>query len=254
MRRLALTSWSLHQDLSSGALKLTDLPQRMHEAGYDTLELCHFHLPDTEPGTLATMRAALNAANVELYSVLIDAGDMSAADSNKRATDRAFVEGWIDAAAALGAQGVRVIGGDAPPNDSQALARSAEELRDLAAYAAQRGVQVRTENFRPLLSTAANCLTLLDTVGDGVGLCADIGNFPKQNRVAEFSAVAAHANVIHVKSDYDPQGHIQPYDVQACLASAVAAEFDGPYTLVYDRGGDSWAKLAELAEVVQPYL
>jgi sugar phosphate isomerase/epimerase len=254
MRRLALTSWSLHHELSSGALKLIDLPQRMREVGYTTLELCHFHLPDTEPATLAAMRAAISAANVELYSVLIDAGDLSAADSASRATDRSFVERWIDAAAALGAQGVRIVGGDAAPNDTEALARSAAELRDLVAYATQRGVYVRTENFRPLLSTAANCLALLDAVGSGIGLCADVGNFPKQDRVAEFSAVAAHASVIHVKSEYAADGQILPQDVQACLASAVAAGFDGPYTLVYDRGGDSWAKLAELAEVVQPYV
>jgi hypothetical protein len=97
-------------------------------------------------------------------------------------------------------------------------------------------------------------LTLLDAVGSGIGLCADVGNFPKQDRVAEFSAVAAHASVIHVKSEYAADGQILPQDVQACLASAIAAGFDGPYTLVYDRGGDSWAKLAELAEVVQPYV
>lgn len=254
MRRLALTSWSLHHDLTSGALKLTDLPQRMREAGYTTLELCHFHLPDDQPETLATMRAALTAANVELYSVLIDAGDISAADPEKRAADRAFVERWIDAAAALGAQGVRVIAGDSAPNDAQALARAADTLRELAVYAEQRGVHVRTENFRPLLLTAANCLTLLDSSGGLIGLCADIGNFPKQERVAAFSAVAPRADVIHVKSEYDDNGQILPTDVQACLSAAVSAGFNGPYTLVYDRGGDSWAGLAELARVVGPYL
>ena len=254
MRRLALTSWSLHYDLSSGALKLTDLPQRMHAAGYETLELCHFHLPDAEPGTLAALHAALTAANVQLFSVLIDTGDISNADPVRRAADHKLVEGWIDAAAALGAQGVRIIAGDAASDDSAALARAAEELRALALYAEQRGVQVRTENFRPLLTTAVNCLALLDTVGGAVGLCADIGNFAKQHRVAEFSAVVPHANVVHVKSEYDTNGQIQPQDVQACLAVAVASGFDGPYTLVYDRGGDSWAGLAELAGVVQPYL
>lgn len=254
MRRLALTSWSLHHDLTSGALKLTDLPQRMREAGYETLELCHFHLPNADRDTLATMHAAITAANVELYSVLIDAGDISSADPEKQAADRAFVEGWIDAAAELGAQGVRVIAGDSAPNDTQALVRAAETLAELAAYAEQRGVHVRTENFRPLLMTAENCLTLLNTSGDSVGLCADIGNFPKQDRVASFTAVAPHADVIHVKSEYAPNGQIQPTDVQACLAAAVAAGFDGPYTLVYDRGGDSWAGLAELAQLVGPYL
>jgi sugar phosphate isomerase/epimerase len=254
MRRLSVTSWSLHQDLSSGALALIDLPARLQAAGYTTLELCHFHLPDTEPATLAGMRAAIEAAGVELYTLLIDAGDISAADAERRTADIAFVERWIDAAAALGAQGVRVVGGDAAPDDAEALARSAAALRQIVAYAEARGVRVRTENFRSLLLTAANCNGLLDRLDGTIGLTADIGNFPKAQRVAEFTAVAPRAEVVHVKSDYDPAGSIQASDVVACLSAVRAVGFDGPYTLVYDRGGDSWAGLAELATVVQPYL
>jgi sugar phosphate isomerase/epimerase len=254
MRRLSLTSWSLHHDLSSGALALTDLPARMREAGIATLELCHFHLPDTSAETLAGMRAAVEGAGVELLSVLIDTGDISAADPERRASDLGLVEQWIDHAAALGAQGVRVIAGDSPPDDTQALERAVAGLRHAAAYAGKYGLRVRTENFRPLLATAANCNTLLDALDGQVGLCADIGNFPAERRLAEFTAVAGRAEVVHVKGDYDAGGRLQAEPLRACLAASARDGFDGAYTLVYDRGGDSWAGLATLADTVRPYL
>jgi sugar phosphate isomerase/epimerase len=254
MRRLAVTSWSLHQDLSSGALKLTDLPARAHAAGITTLELCHFHLPDTKPETLAAMRAAIAAADVELYSVLIDAGDISSADEARRSADIALIKHWIDAAQALGAQGVRVVAGEAAPTDTAALARAATALQEITSYAAARAVAVRTENFRPLLSTATACHALLDAVGPRLGLTADIGNFPHAQRETEFAAVVGRAEVIHVKAEYDANGTIQPAQLHTCLQASAASGFNGPYTLVYDRGGDSWAGLAELGGIVEGYL
>lgn len=254
MSRLSLTSWSMHHDLTSGALALTDLPAVMKAHGIGTLELCHFHLPDTEPATIAALRGAIEAAGVELLSILIDAGDISHADPQRRSADRAFVEHWIDVAAALGAQSVRVVAGESPSGDQAALERAAAELRLICAYAADRNVRVRTENFRSLLLTSKSCNALLDMLDGQIGLCADIGNFPGGQRISEFAAVAGRAEVVHVKAEYDPQGAIQSNQLQECLSAGRRAGFNGAYTLVYDRGGDSWAGLATLATIVQPYL
>ena len=52
----------------------------MRDAGIGTLEICHFHFPDTDATTLRELRAALDVAGVELFSILIDMGDISNAD------------------------------------------------------------------------------------------------------------------------------------------------------------------------------
>jgi sugar phosphate isomerase/epimerase len=264
MRRLSLTSWSVHPLLqpahpasggnaTTAALRLTDLPARMRDAGIGTLEICHFHLPSTDEAYLAELRAAIESAGVELFSILIDAGDISQADQAGRAADMQMIKGWIDVAATLGASAVRVIAGDAPPDDAAALERSIEGLRELAGYAQARGLRVLTENFRPLASTAANCNRIVDALGGAVGLCADVGNFPSGSRVAEFGAVVARAESIHAKASYDAAGALDAGQLRQCLDASKAAGFTGPYTLVFDRPEERWSGITALKQVVTPY-
>lgn len=263
MRRLALTSWSLHRRLqgdtqaaggsNGAALRLVDVPGRLAEAGIGTLEICHFHLPTTDAAYLAELRDAIRDAGVELFSILIDTGNIAQADEAGRRADLRMIEGWIDVAAELGAHAVRVIGGDAEPTDLDALERSIEGLRQLSGYAQERGIRVLTENFRLLTSTPENCNRILDALGGTVGLCADIGNFPADTRVPDFQEVVRRAESIHVKASYDVAGMIDPTQVRECLDASVAAGFTGPYTLVYDRPGDDWAGITELQRIAAPY-
>lgn len=264
MRRLSLTSWSVHPLLqpanptSNGntkdaALKLIDLPAQMRDAGIGTLEICHFHLPSTDENYLAELRAAVERAGVELFSILIDTGDISQADETKRTADLRMIEGWIDIAALLGARVVRVIAGDAPADDPDALERSIAGLRELAHYAQARGVRVLTENFRALASTAANCNQILDELGGAVGLCADIGNFAAVSRVDEFTAVAQRAESVHAKASYNSDGSIDAVQLRQCLDASEAAGFSGPYTLVFDRPEERWPGISVLKQIVAPY-
>lgn len=264
MRRLSLTSWSVHPLLQAAnpasngssadaALRLTELPARMREAGIGTLEICHFHIPSTDPGYLSELRTAIDEAGIELFSILIDTGDISQADATKQAADMRTIEHWIDVAAQLGAKVVRVIAGDAAPDDPDALDRSIASLRELACYAQARGVRVLTENFRSLASTSANCNRILDELGGTVGLCADIGNFPAASRVEEFSAVAPRAESVHAKAAYNTDGTIDPRQMRQCLDASTAAGFSGPYTLVFDRPEERWSGITVLKQIVTPY-
>jgi len=235
------------------ALTLLEVPDRMRVAGIGTLEICHFHILDTSPAYLASLRSAIATAGVELFSILIDTGDIAAADDAQREADMRTIEGWIDVASALGAHAVRVIAGAAPSTDEEALKRSIAGLRHLGAYGRERNVRVLTENFRPLASTSVNCTRILDELDGVVGLCADLGNFPTEVRVEEFSAVVDRAESVHAKAAYDASGTIEPEQLQQCLAQSVAAGFDGPYTLVYDRPGDEWTGISRVKQVVEPF-
>lgn len=248
MQRISLTSWSVHPYLTDGTLPLTELPARAKAAGIATLEICHFHMTDHSPAGIAALRQAAAHAGVEIFSILIDAYDISQADDALREHDINHVAHWIDRAAALGASHVRVIAGEAPADDAAALRRSITALTRLAAHGSARGVTVISENFKALAATPANWLAIHSALGHGG--CADIGNFPAATRVSDFAQVIHNAASVHVKASYDDQGAIQPEQVQQCLAAAKAAGFAGPTTLVYDRPGDRWHGIAVLHDIV----
>lgn len=132
-----------------GSLALLDLPEVMRERGYTDLDLCHFHLPRTDGDYLDALRAQLDAAGVRPLTLLVDEGDISAADVGARERDLSHILAWIAVAARLGARYVRVAAGEAAdgPEDA-AIRRSADGLAGLARYARAQSVPVRvvTEN------------------------------------------------------------------------------------------------------------
>lgn len=56
--RIAVSSWSLDRTLGSprdgvpttAGVPLLELPAALRAHGYDTVQLCHFHLPRTDTG------------------------------------------------------------------------------------------------------------------------------------------------------------------------------------------------------------
>src|SRR3712207_5645598 len=94
--RLSVSTWSLHRALGRpsfygpetgqaipvethgrGALSLLELPAHIAAFGIHTLEICHFHLPSRDHTYLSELRSALDDAGVELFSLLVDDGDLT---------------------------------------------------------------------------------------------------------------------------------------------------------------------------------
>ena len=281
MTRISTSSWSLHRSLgkpqmrtpdgppadgaAAGAtLSLLELPGHLAGAGIGTLEICHFHFPSTDAGYLAELRAAAKTAGVELFSILIDAGDITHSDPAQREAELAWIRGWLDVAAAIGASHSRVIAGYAPVErdggdlrDHPQIRRSAANLRALAAYGHARGARVITENFRATAERADQLLAILDLCAGEVGLCADFGNFKGAQKYAELAAIAPQADSAHAKAIYDGEGHPDRAELTRCLDVMAAAGFDGPISLIFDtpfhRGEDEWDNLAVLRKIVLPY-
>lgn len=267
--RLSVSTWSLHRTLGRpafygpedsqipvgshgrGALSLVELPAQLASFGITTLEICHFHLPSREPAYLAELRAALGAAGVQPFALLVDAGDITGPDASR---DTAWIRGWIDVAAAIGAERMRVIAGKEEPTD-ETLARSAATLRALAAQAAAAGVRLTTENWFPLLSRPDAVLSLLDELDGQVGLCLDFGNWGGDGKYERLSLIAPRAESCHAKAHFTGPAAMDRADFVRCLDLTRAAGFSGPYTLIYDGpSDDEWAGLTLEREVAQPYL
>src|SRR5690606_13636844 len=126
--RLSVSTWSLHRLLGPvywdspanpnrlaeepygpGCIPLLQGPRKITKLEIRTLEICHLHLPSRDTAYLNDRRAALDEAGVELFSLLIDDGDITHPEHQTR--DLNWICGWLDTAAALGARCARVIAG-----------------------------------------------------------------------------------------------------------------------------------------------
>ena len=268
--RLSVSTWSLHRQLgrpgftgpahdmqiptethNKGPISLLELPARIAEFGINTVEICHFHLPTVEKSYLTELRAALQDADVELFSLLIDDGDITHPSDSER--DIAWIEKWIDIAGELGAKCARVIGGKAAPSEGT-LAQSQHALSRLTERADTADIRLMTENWFSIFSTPENVNTLLSNLDGKVGLCLDFGNWRGDTKYADLAAIAPSAESCHTKAHFAAPREIDTEDYIQCLELTQKAGFAGPHTLIYDGPGDEWEGLAIEREVVNPYL
>jgi sugar phosphate isomerase/epimerase len=237
-----------------GSRSLLDLPTDVAAHRIHRLEICYFHFPRTDHAYLTMLRERLAEAGVIPQTLLIDTGDISAADDQVREHDLACIRGWIDVASALGAQQARVIAGYGQPDDTAAVRRSIAGLTALAQYGAERAVRIITENWLSLSMRPDTLLTILEGAGDGVGLCADFGNYGGPTKYDDLRKILPKAVSIHAKADFSATNTLNTEDFRYCLDLAREAGFSGPYVLIFDDAGDEWTHLDQLAEVVRPYL
>ena len=236
----------------AGEISLLELPTRVAEFGINTLELCHFHIPSLDRGYLNELRGALDAAHVDLFSVLIDHGDITHPEYADR--DLVWIGEWIETAGVLGASCARAIAGKAAPS-SETLEMSRNGLQKLAERADVNGVRLMTENWFSILSTPENVLTLLDRLEGKVGFCLDFGNWTGDTKYADLEAIASRADSCHTKAHFLAPGEMDKDDYIRCLDLTQDAGFSGPHTLIYDGpGDDEWEGLTIEREVVQSYL
>ena len=238
----ATSSWSVDGLLTSG-FPLLDLPAAAQDNKIGVLELCHFHLPTTEPGYLDALRANLSASGTKLFSLLIDTGDVTASDPDTLRESLETIRHYIRIAARLGAERVRVSAGLQPPTP-ETLAQSALQLGELLTYAAAHGVNLSTENWQRTAHEPEDVRTILRAAPAGLGLCVDTGNAEKtQDKYRTLAQLLPHATSVHFKAR-TTGGTIDGDDVRRCLELLNAASFDGPVSLIYDGKRDEWAGVA----------
>ena len=266
--RVSVSSWALHSLLGTVApgragepsarlmdegkptLDLIRVPALLKERGFGTMELCHFHIPDRSACFLAEMRGALELAGVELWSFLIDDGDVTHPETGPR--DRNWIIGQMDIAADLGARCVRVIAGKQPPTPEN-LRKAQTVLEDLAAQAFLRGLRVLTENWFPLLAAPEPVNMVMDGLNGAVGLCLDFGNWSGETKYEALTEIANWAESCHAKCSFT-DGKPEADDFVRCLEITKNAHFSGPYTLVYGEPGAVWESLETQRQLVLPYL
>ncbi len=230
--------------------RLLELPEAARAQGITTLEVCHFHLPRHDPPLLSKFRECCSAQGVQLFSLLIDDGDLAHPQYHQR--DRSWIEGWIKTAAELGFERVRVIAGKQDPLP-QTLARSRDNLAYLISVSAKLGLRVTTENWHRLLSHPEPLLGLLQEFDGQLGLCLDFGNWLGPTRHHDLAQIAHLAESCHAKCWFkDGQPDLEEF--RACLEIMRGVGFDGPFTLVQGLESEEWESLSPQQTALKPYI
>jgi sugar phosphate isomerase/epimerase len=278
MPTLAVSSWSVRHSLGPmypglaltrgvqppvetfgpGSLALLDFPAAARAVGIGLLDICHFHFPRTDDAYLTELAGRLAAADVQVLTLLIDEGDISASDPAIRERDLTHIREWIDVSARIGAHAVRVVAGESPADSGDtAIQRSAAGLDALARYAKERSVGVLTENWKALTMAPENVLAILDATGGAVGLCADFGNYRGPRKYDALQAILPRATTIHAHAtaDWVAPGATDQGDLHRCLDLAQAADFAGAYVLIFDGGSaaNEWPGIGRMADIVREY-
>lgn len=274
MRYLSLTTWSLNrllgplywnewdeenQEITTkieempAIYTLEELPKLLKQEGFDALEVIHPHFSSTDLSYLQRVRAAFETASIQLFSILVDYGDLSHKDPVRRSADKGFIKKWIDIAAEVGATCIRVIGGEAHPDDKESVKRVSSELTELAAYGERKGIGVLTENFKSLTSTSENCL-FLQHHSEIKGLITDFGNFSGVGKKNDIRLTVPYSKSIHVKALRNRDGTINKPELMENLELVRQARYAGPLTIVYDGPDDMWAGINEVKRVVKEFL
>jgi sugar phosphate isomerase/epimerase len=269
--RVSVSTWSLHRTLGDpvkygaeqgtnipvethgrGSLSLLELPAHLAEFGIHTLEICHFHLPSLDKGYLAELRAALEAAHVELFSLLVDEGDMThpqLAEQNWQ-----WIASWVDVAAQLGAKRMRAVAGRSQPS-AETVDMSVRGLQRLVERTQAQGLRLMTENWLELLSSPDVVRQVFERLEGNVGLCFDFGNWGGPTKYEALQQIVQWAESCHAKAHFEPAGEMDRVDYERCFEITRMAGFSGPYTLIYDGpDADEWRGLQREKEVVAPYL
>ncbi len=228
-------------------LDLRDFPAEAAAHGIHCVDLCIQHIPSIEPSYLAELRAAFESADVELYQLLIDLGELASPDPEVRGASIALTKRWMEIAAELGSSGVRYVPGDSPPQPENTRA-SGQAFRELYDYCIDCGLAPATENYKIFNKLADDLLSVLELSERDYGLVADFGNARGPDKFATLSKLMPKATAIHQWVEIDEAGAINREDSRRCLEMARDAGFAGPVMLL---GGHPYQLYRDTRELWQ---
>ena len=233
----------------AGRLALLDFPAMVADRfKIRNLEFSTAHLPSREPVYLQELRSSIARARSKLVNILVDAkeieqaGGLSDADPEVRATAVLAVKSWIDIAKQLGARSVRC---DPGCTNAEDLASTVDSYQKLASYGRAKNVTVLMENRcdagcgRP--ETLVKILRAVPS--PFLGALPDFGEFPDEvTRLRGLPVLFPYAHTVcHVRDQQpDPVGSPTTFDLGRCIAISQQAGYKGIYSVEFDGRGDPY--------------
>jgi len=242
--RISLAEWSLHRTLFAGELDHLDFAlTAKRDFDIDAVEYVNQFFKDkaSDAAYLADMKKRADDLGVLSLLIMIDGvGAIGHADEAQRT---AAVEGhypWVEAAKSLGCHSIRVNASSSGSYEEQ-MQRSADGLRRLTEFAAEREMNVIVENHGGLSSNGAWLAGVMKTVDHPrCGTLPDFGNFRIRrdewyDRYQGVTELMPYAKAVSAKSHaFDEQGNETGTDYRRMMKIVVDAGYRGFVGVEYE--------------------
>jgi sugar phosphate isomerase/epimerase len=245
---ISLAQWSLHRQLRAGTVDVFEFPTVARQRfGLAAIELVNqFYSPRMSgravPGDWASrLRKRADDAGVKSLLIMCD-GEGRLGDPDAAARTQAIENHrpWLDAAATLGCQSIRVNAASEGSGEEQRKL-AADGLGRLADLAKPMGLSVIVENHGGLSSDGAWLAATLRAAGRGnLGSLPDFGNFrvaPDRwsDRYRGVEALLPLARGVSAKShDFDANGDESSIDYSRMMALVAASGYRGAIGVEYE--------------------
>lgn len=217
-------------------LSLLEVPNYYRERfGIRKLEFWSNHFESLEPAYLKELRSRVEAAGSQVVNVQVDA-DYDLANADEAVRERSLAEAlrWVDAAAALGSEAVRVN----PGRTGGSIDKSIASMKIVNQHCKSKGLPLLTENHFGIEMDPDLHLRILEEAGpENVYTLPDFGNYPLDTMWTSLAKIIPHAYMISAKTvAFNERMEHVTYDFDRCIQMAERAGFKGIYSV------EQWSK------------
>ena len=207
MMKVAVSSYSFSKAMRDGRLTLKECIAKAKEIGFEAIEFVDFNVTSTLPEGMTMMEYAKELrAECDRVGIAVTNFTIGADFQNRDTAEEVErVKGMVDIAEAFGATGMRHdVASGAKPYQSfdHALPKIAEGVRQVAEYAATKGIKTMSENHGFFAQDALRVEKLMNTVNHpNYGWLVDMGNFTcaDEDPAISVGIGAPYAFYVHAK-------------------------------------------------------
>ncbi len=259
--KLSLAQWSFNKHIRNGEMSSLDFAQKAKEMGFEGLEYVsqlysNYLTKGDNPkaamqNLLDTLKMKSEKYGLRNLGIMVDnEGDLSSPDEEKRMRAVENHKKWIDAGHFLGCYYIRVnlFGSD---NPKIWMENSVKSLKQLAAYAKEKSIDVIVENHGYLSSNTPYLIQVINKVNmSNCGVLPDFGNFclkreggerwntkciEEYNKYKGVAEMMPAAKAVSAKSyDFDQNGNETTIDYLRMLQIVKDAGYTGFIGVEYE--------------------
>lgn len=220
---IGICSYSFHRALAAGTQDIFKFITDCRELGCTQLDPWNAHLALIRQGDaslkaarplsvaeisyLDQVEAAADESGLPWGTLAVDGAHIFEPDGEARQANRARAYRWLDVADRLGCEQVRIDAGGPEDMPDEAFRIIVEGYNDLIARAADKGIEIITENHIGPTRVPANVVRLMENI-PGLGFLYDTHNWKPELRAEGRERCAQYATATHVKTfEWDEQGN-----------------------------------------------